>query len=326
MIKLCVDLKGADNNEELLIYGAINALKNNDDLFLYIFADKDKIENIIKNENITNYEIIDSKDEITNDDIPMMAFKKKKESSLIKALTFCKENDDVSGVVTLGSTGSVLFSSVFIIGTIRHLRPCLCPILKGTEDYFCLVDCGANVDMKEEQLFQFAKMGVAFMQARGIDNPKVALLSNGKEEKKGNDVTRAAYQLLKNSNLNFIGNFEGYDILNKEVHVVVADGFQGNIALKSIEGTAHAIIMKIKEEALKIDSPMKSTLLDIIDNITKQYDYNTQGGAVMLGLKKIIVKGHGMGNENTINAIINECYDLAKADLINKIKINLEDK
>ena len=300
MIKLCVDLKGADNNEELLIYGAINALKNNDDLFLYIFADKDKIENIIKNENVNNYEIKDYKDEITN--------------------------DDVSGVVTLGSTGSVLFSSVFIIGTIKHLRPCLCPILKGTKDYFCLVDCGANVDMKEEQLFQFAKMGVAFMQARGVANSKVALLSNGKEEKKGNDVTRAAYQLLKNSNLNFIGNFEGYDILNKEVHVVVADGFQGNIALKSIEGTAHAIIMKIKEEALKIDSPMKSTLLDIIDNITKQYDYNTQGGAVMLGLKKIIVKGHGMGNENTINAIINECYDLAKADLINKIKTNLEDK
>ena len=325
MIKVVCDLMGADNKPIDLISGVIDAINNNPDVFCYVLAPlndiKEKLDSMSYNKN--QLEVIDCNVEITNYDIPTKAFREKKDSSLVKGLNLCKDNDDISAFLSCGSTGAVLVSSVFILKTVTHIRPALSPIIAGKKE-FCIVDCGANVDCRVDQLLDFAKMGVAYMEARGVLTPKVGLLSNGSEEKKGNDVIKEAHQELKKiMPNNFIGNVEGKNILYSDSDVIVCDGLMGNIALKTIEGTAGVIAKEIlemsKNESLEVQKSISKMLL----NLRSKFDYNTQGGAVLLGVNKIVIKAHGAGVAETFTSIINQAYTLAKGDLVGKIKKNL---
>ena len=251
MIKIVVDLMGADNSPKELVKGAIKAANENTDIYLYLCGPKDEIEDELKNAVNNNLCIIDSTEAITNYDKPVKAFKTKPNSSLVKGLTLAKENDDIEAFVSCGSTGAVLVSSVFVLGRIGKVRPALSPILGGKHD-FCIVDCGANVDTRIDELLDFAKMGKAYMEAYGIDNPKIALLSNGAEPGKGNDLVKEAHKALSEmEGYNFIGNVEGKNILFSDADVIVCDGFAGNIALKTIEGTAIAIVNGLIEYSKK---------------------------------------------------------------------------
>lgn len=323
MIKIVVDLLGADNGPEELVNGAIKAAKENSELYLYLCGPKDKIEDAVKKSGLDNLCIVDCVDAITNYDKPVKAFKTKPNSSLVKGLTLAKEDDSVEAFVSCGSTGAVLVSSVFVLGRIGKVRPALSPILGGNHD-FCIVDCGANVDTRIDELLDFAKMGKAYMEAYGVDNPKIGILSNGSEPGKGNDLVKEAYKALSEmEGYNFIGNVEGKNILTTEADVIVCDGFAGNIALKTIEGTALAIVKGL------LDYGKKNNCMDVIgaavNDIMNKFDYNTKGGAVMLGVNKLVIKGHGAGVAETVYSIINQAYRLAKNELVKKIKDNLND-
>jgi len=323
MIKIVCDLMGADKNAKELVSGPIKAVNEIEDLELVLCCKesdiKDELSKLQYDEKRVT--IIDCLEEATNNDIPTKVIKQKPNSSLVKALTLCKENDDCKAYVSCGPTGVVLAASIFILGRIAQIRPALACVLMGNKGKLCICDCGANVDATPENILNFAKMGVSYMKALGVENPRVRLLSNGVEEKKGPEAIKLAHQLLKESDLNFLGNVEGSNALQSDTDVICADGFAGNILIKTIEGAAKALFYdmmvmsktsKDKEEAKVLENTVK-TLLD-------KYDYNTKGGAILLGVNKIVLKGHGAGEAETFYNMILEAYKLAKADMVNDLK------
>lgn len=314
---------GADKNAKELVSGPIKAVNEIEDLELVLCCKesdiKDELSKLQYDEKRVT--IIDCLEEATNNDIPTKVIKQKPNSSLVKALTLCKENDDCKAYVSCGPTGVVLAASIFILGRIAQIRPALACVLMGNKGKLCICDCGANVDATPENILNFAKMGVSYMKALGVENPRVRLLSNGVEEKKGPEAIKLAHQLLKESDLNFLGNVEGSNALQSDTDVICADGFAGNILIKTIEGAAKALFYdmmvmsktsKDKEEAKVLGNTVK-TLLD-------KYDYNTKGGAILLGVNKIVLKGHGAGEAETFYNMILEAYKLAKADMVNDLK------
>ncbi|MGM9970606.1 MAG: phosphate acyltransferase PlsX [Anaeroplasma sp.] len=323
MIKIVVDLMGADNSPKILAPGAIKAINENPNLYVILCGKKDLILEGISNleYNVNQIEIVDCQEEITNYDVPTIVFKTKPNSSLVKGLKICRDNDDVKAFTSCGSTGAVLASSIFILGKISRIRPALSSVLGGLKKDFCIVDCGANSDCRAIQLLEFAQMGTAFMQTKGVNNPKVVLLSNGAEDQKGSEIIKNAHLLLKESKLNFCGNIEGKDILSSGADVIVCDGFSGNVALKTIEGTANAIFKNIDDIARKsLNKENNEIYHKIISDLKNRYDYNSLGGAVLLGVNKPVVKGHGAAVSETIYNICNLAYTLAYNDLTNKIK------
>ncbi len=323
MIKIVVDLMGADKPLNELVQGPIKAINDNSDLSVVLCGPENEILNSIKDlsYNQNQLEIIDSKDIITNLDVPTRAFKSKPESSLIKGLNYCAENKSAHGFVSCGSTGAVLVSSQFILGKISECRPALASILLSQDGKeVCIVDCGANVDTKVEMLIGFAKMGVSYMEAIGVSNPRVSLLSNGSESKKGNELVKSAHEAFLNESFNFIGNIEGKEALSGNTDVIVCDGFVGNVLLKTIEGAAKTVFTDLVAKAKKSsDETTRNILLKSVNELMKKYDYNSLGGAVLLGVGKPVVKGHGAANSNTFYSIINHCYQMAKNNLSDKI-------
>lgn len=319
MIKIVVDLMGADKNASELVSGAIKAINENPDLVVVLCAKETDINPVLStlSYNKDQVEIVNCTEEITNNDIPTKAFRKKPDSSLVKGLNICKNDPLAKGFVSCGSTGAVLVSSMFILGRIGEVRPCLACLLLGNNGEFLVSDCGANVDCKPEQIVDFAKMGVAYMKAKGISNPSVRLLSNGAEEKKGPDAIKEAHQLLKESGLNFLGNIEGKDILSSDCDVVCADGFAGNTVIKTIEGTANGLFTDMIKQAKETkDETEAKVLMNMVNKLMAKYDYNTLGGANLLGVTKPVIKGHGAGEALTFYNMIKEAYTLAKGDMI----------
>ena len=264
-----------------------------------------------------------------NDDVPTFAVKQKKESSLVKALVALKERDDIDGLVSAGSTGAVLTGGVLRIGRISGImRPALAPILPTVNGRdVCLIDCGANVDCRPEFLAHFALMGSAYMQTvHKIQSPRVALVSNGVEDKKGNEQTRAAFNLIKNLPINFVGNMEAREALSGEYDVLVCDGFVGNVLLKSVEGTAGMVMKCLKKQIMSSTSAKIGTVFmkKAFKNLKHDMDYNAKGGAPLLGIEKVIVKSHGSANDVSIRASVLQAYYMAKRELSNNIKSKLK--
>jgi glycerol-3-phosphate acyltransferase PlsX len=319
MIKIVVDLMGADKPTNELVSGSIKAINENKDLTVVFCAKEEVILPVLDTltYNKEQVEIVNCTEEITNNDIPTKAFRKKPDSSLVKGLNICKNHPLAGGFVSCGSTGAVLVSSMFILGRIGEVRPCLACLLLGNDGEFLISDCGAYVDCKPEQIVDFAKMGVAYMKAKGIENPRVRLRSNGAEEKKGPDAIKEANQMLKASGLNFLGNVEGKDILASTCDVVAADGFGGNTVIKTIEGTAKALFMDLLAKAKASTSEAEALVLKkTVKELMAKYDYNTLGGANLLGVTKPVIKVHGTGEAETFYNMIKEAYALAKGNMI----------
>ena len=332
-MKIIVDGFGGDNAPEEIVRGIVKAINENEG-FSIIVTGKQEIldkEFALYTYDKSRVEIINCTEVITNDDVPTSAIRSKSDSSLAVALKRLKEDDEVSGLVSAGSTGAVLAGGLLKVGRIKGIsRPALCPVLPTLIDgkNALLIDCGANVDCKPINLCHFAIMGSSYASAAfGVKNPKVALLSNGTEDKKGNDLNHQTFPMLKSMGcINFTGNIEAREILSGEVDVVVTDGFAGNIALKGLEGAINSVLKMIKKGIMssffgKIGGLF---LKPVFKDLKNKLDYNNNGGAVFIGLEKIIVKSHGSSKEQSIACSIMQVKAVAEHNLIENIKNKLQ--
>lgn len=329
-MKIVIDAFGGDNAPEEIVKGAVAAVNSESGFTAVLVGKADVINSLLKEAEYdkTRIEVINASDVITNDDIPTDAIRKKRDSSLVKCFDIINSDEEAAAFVSAGSTGAVLTGAVLLLSRIKGInRPALAPLLPkiAGEGQVLLVDCGANAECKPLNLLQFGVMGSSFMNAVfGVKAPKVGLLSNGTEDKKGDELHKAAFELLKeNENINFAGNIEGRDIISGEYDVVVADGFSGNIALKACEGTAIGMFDLIKKGIMEGGLRAKLGYLLLkpaLKGIKKKMDYNDNGGAVMLGLNKIVIKSHGSSKAKSICASILQAKQLHESNFIEKIK------
>ncbi|MBQ7408748.1 MAG: phosphate acyltransferase PlsX [Clostridia bacterium] len=330
MIKVVLDCYGGDYSPRANLEGGVNALNADGNLALVLTGNKEEINNILSEFTFdkSRIEIIDAKDVISCDDMPTEAIRKKSDSSMVKAYEAL--NNGADALVSIGSTGALLAGSVLKVGRIRGVsRPALVPTLPTvTGGEVVLLDAGANADCKPQNLFHFALMGSVYAtEVLNIKNPRVALLSNGTEDTKGNELTKQVHTALKNCpTINFVGNVEGREILSGNYDVVVTDGFSGNIALKSMEGIAGAVFTTLKASVAqsfksKIGALlMKKSLKQVKDTL----DYNKKGGAVFLGVRKVVVKSHGAAKASAITAAILQAKKACENNIIDQIKSKIE--
>ena len=330
-VKIVIDAFGGDNAPVEIIEGALLALQKHKDLTIVLCGDEEKIKNVL-NGRKERIEIVHAPDVISNDDVPTDAIRHKKESSLVKAFDVLKNEDDVIALISAGSTGAILAGGIFKVGRINGiLRPALAPILPTKADSdVIMVDSGANIDCKPENLYQFGLMGSAYYSiVYNTEKPRVGLLNIGVEEHKGTELVREAYTLLKDAPINFIGNVEARDYMSGKVDVMVAEGFSGNVLLKGSEGAVGAVLSVMKKSIKshflsKIGAIfMKRTFKDLkqrMDVLSKH------GGSPLLGCKKIVMKNHGSSKRANICASVDEAILLHENKLIEKIEKSLGKK
>ena len=331
MIKIVIDAYGGDNAPIEIVKGAIEAVAENKEIHIILSGKKEPLENLLKENNYLGdrISILEANDVISNNESATLAIRQKKDSSLVKAFDLAKEDDDVIGIISAGSTGAVLTGGFMKFGRMKGIhRPALCPVLPTVNgDSVCLCDCGANMDCKPEYLDQFALMGSAYLSVLGKAKPRVALLNVGTEDHKGDMRTKETFELLKNNkNINFVGNMEARDLLSGEFDLVVTDGFAGNVLLKSTEG-AVANLLKVLKTEIKSRFWSKVGALFMkgsFRRVKSRFDYNKHGGAVLLGCKKLVVKAHGSSRAESIKNCVNQMYTMAKGKLLEKIEINLK--
>ncbi len=316
-MKIVLDGQGGDYPEQAVL-GAIQAVEKHKDLEIVICGKESEIKQVLANNYKGNkITVCDCSEVITNDDVPTIAVREKKDSSMVKALRMAKEDSSIDGVVSSGNTGALLTASLFIAKRIKGIsRPCLAPSLPTAVDGKCfvLVDCGANADCKPINLQHFAIMGSCYVESLfGVQNPTVAILSNGQEKGKGNELVKETYPILEGTkSINFVGNVEARDILSGDYDVVVCDGFSGNVALKTIEGTA-LCVMKMIKDSIKNGSLLQKIggllIKPAVRKLKSTMDVNEQAGGTVLGVDSIIVKAHGSSKQASIAVVSNrQCY------------------
>ena len=326
MVRVIVDAMGGDNAPAEIIEGALLALEKRKNFSLVFTGDEALVERELAKYSYDpdRVEVIPCKEVITGDDIPTSAVRTKRDSSLVVGLRMLKDEPDVAGFLSAGSTGAVLTGGVMHIGRIKGiLRPALCPGIpnvRGGETLLC--DCGANAECKPQYLVQFALMATAYARTKGIEHPKVGLLNNGTEEHKGDPLHQEAFALLKDfDGIDFVGNVEGRDIMYGDVDIVVSDGFSGNIALKAVEGCGKTVSAVLKTEFKKNLGSKLSYLFakKQINRLRDMLDYAKLGGSPFLGLRKLVVKCHGSSKANSITPAVFQILDAYEGDLIGKI-------
>lgn len=302
MIHLAVDLLGADTPEEELCRGAVRALVGNPALFLHLCGHADVLSAVTAEigaaEIAGRYEIVDAPVALSNNEDPMQAYQRT-DASLCAAMRLAHEGA-AGGVITCGATGAVLVTSIMILGKLPRLRPILAVELTNPAgEPLLLLDCGANIDSRPELYPAFAHLGDAYMRCIGCSSPRIALLSNGAEAKKGCEAVKAAHALLAEQPLRLVGNIEATSALRGTADVIVCDGFHGNILLKSIEGSAKAALDEVSAR-LSAAGLESAAVANILATVRRRYDYNTQGGALLLGVRKPVMKGHGSATGEAI--------------------------
>ena len=328
-MKIAIDGMGGDNAPSEIVSGVVKALEEFKDIEFYITGPEDAIKKEISknNYNGNNIIVVDAKEVITTNEHPVMAVRRKKDSSLCKALNLVKEGT-CDAVISAGSTGAFLAGCTFIVGRIKGIkRPALAPVMPGKNGSFIIVDAGANVDSKPEYLVQFAHMGKEYY--KGVlngENPSVGLVNIGEEAEKGNDLTKETFKLLSEEKLNFIGNIEPRDVTKGDVNVIVCDGFVGNTILKMYEGTASTIMKVIKEEVMAtgITSKVGALLLKpVFKSIANRFDYKEYGGAPFLGVDGICIKAHGSSDARAFKSAIKQAKIFYDNKVLDKIKENI---
>lgn len=321
MIHLAVDLLGADTPEEELCRGAVRALVGNPALFLHLCGHADVLSAVTAEigaaEIAGRYEIVDAPVALSNNEDPMQAYQRT-DASLCAAMRLAHEGA-AGGVITCGATGAVLVTSIMILGKLPRLRPILAVELTNPAgEPLLLLDCGANIDSRPELYPAFAHLGDAYMRCIGCSSPRIALLSNGAEAKKGCEAVKAAHALLAEQPFRFVGNIEATSALRGTADVIVCDGFHGNILLKSIEGSAKAALDEVSARlsAVGLES---AAVADILATVRRRYDYNTQGGALLLGVRKPVMKGHGSATGEAIVHMADRLALLCRNQFIERV-------
>ncbi len=331
-MKILIDAFGGDNSPIEVIAGTILAVNERKGFTAELVGDKEKIEEILKDYKFDKerISILHAPDVITCEEEPTVAIRRKPESTICVAMNELKENAEASAFVSAGSTGAVLVGATLKLGRISGVnRPALCPVMPTVIDgkRVILLDSGANADCKSINLCQFALMGVAYAESMGIENPTVALLSNGTEDEKGNALNHEVFPLLKQMNINFVGNMEARDLISGKYDVVVADGFSGNVALKSMEGAIKSVLKMIKAGIYSSLSGKIGGLFlkGMFKDLAKKLDYSKMGGALFLGVNKPVIKAHGSSDRYAFKAAVLQAVDYAGFNISDKIKEKLED-
>ena len=301
------------------------AVEKFDDIEIVLTGDEKKINEIASNEGISmeRIDVVHAPDVIEMSDHPTELMKTKKGSSMAVGLSMLAEGRG-DAMISAGSTGAMLTGATLIVKRIKGVkRPALAPVMPNADGKFMLIDCGANADCRPEMLVQFAHMGSVYMKnVLGVENPRVGLANIGTEETKGDELRKATYELLKNEpNINFIGNFETRDIAEGGVDVLVADGFTGNIILKTYEGVATMLSGKFKGVFKKniINKLGAAVMLKDLNEIKRSMDHNEYGGAPFLGVRKPVFKAHGSSKAITICNAIRLTREFVSSNVIGKI-------
>lgn len=329
-MNIIVDAMGGDNAPLEIVKGAMLAVDEFNIDKLILVGDEKKINSCVKENNITlkNTQIKHCTDEITMCDDAKSVLKEKPDSSL--AIGFKLLNDgEGDAFVSAGNTGAITVGATLLTKRIKGVkRPAIASVMPSAQKPFVLMDCGANAECRPEFLYQFGLLGSIYMQnVLKVSNPRVALANNGTEETKGTPVVKEAYALMKSAPYNFVGNIEGRQIPFGDADVVVADGFTGNLILKMYEGVAKVLMNSIKAAFMK-NTLSKISYLGVksgIDDMKKQFDYKEYGGAVVLGVKKPVIKAHGSADARTFKNAIKQAVWFLQTDLIDKIEKELND-
>jgi glycerol-3-phosphate acyltransferase PlsX len=304
----------------------MKAISTFSDLEVTLIGHEEKIKEYLSDS--TRISIIHTEEMIESTDEPVRAVRRKKNASMVLMANEVKEGR-ADGCISAGNTGALMTAGLFIIGRIEGIeRPALSPTLPTLDgNGFLFLDVGANVDAKPEHLLQYAIMGSIYVEkVRGIKNPRIGLLNVGTEDKKGNDLTKQTFTLLKDTTLNFVGNVESRDLMEGVADVVVTDGFTGNIALKSIEGTALSVFSMLKTTLM---SNLKSKIAAGIlkpefKMIKQQMDYSEYGGAALFGLKAPVIKAHGSSDANAIYNAIRQTREMVSNHVAETIHNSIE--
>ncbi|QGG50369.1 phosphate acyltransferase PlsX [Lysinibacillus pakistanensis] len=320
-MKLALDGMGGDNAPKSVVEGALLALEQIPNLEIQLYGQQEKLEPFLKiHDRLT---VIHCEEVVEGTDDPARAVRRKKDSSMAKIMD-AVEIGKADACLSAGNTGALMAGGLFKVGRIEGIaRPALAttlPTLDGKG--FLMLDLGANADARPEHLLQYAIMGDIYAKkVRGLQKPRIGLLNIGTEDKKGNELTKAAFELLKEADLNFIGNVEARDLLEGVADVVVTDGFTGNMVLKSIEGTAGALFSMLKEAFMsstktKISAAlMKNNLRDLKNKM----DYTEYGGAALFGLQAPVIKAHGSSNAKAIYSAIRQASTMVEHTVISTI-------
>ena len=323
MIKIIVDAMGGDNAPYASVAGAVAALQKDKELYIIFTGRKAEVEAELQKHSYdkTRFEIIDCPDVIEMNDNPASSVRRR-QSSLMHAFELLKTDEEIQALVTAGSTGAVIVGGQLILGRIKGVRrPALCPAVPNSRGgYTLLLDCGANAECRPAMLCQFAVLGTVYAKAGfGMENPKVGLLNNGTEDHKGDTLRQETYKILSGmKGIDFVGNVEGRDIVLGDVDVVVADGFSGNIALKSMEGCGKFVLNVLKKQ---IKSSLRSKIgylfmRKALNGMREQLDFDKTGGALLLGLKKPVIKSHGSSKPETIANSIANAANVCRGGLV----------
>src|SRR5579862_6796135 len=328
MITIAVDAMGGDHAPRTEVEGSVLAARELGVRVLLVGVEPDVKRELARYDHRgLNIEVVPASEVIAMSDSPTQAFRKKKDSSAHVAASLVKQGQ-ADALMSAGNTGAVMTVARFMLGTLPSVqRPALAaPFPTGRGGVSVLLDVGANVDSKVAHLVQFAVMGEIYYRVIfGAPRPKVALLSIGEEEMKGNELTREAYGRLKQLPLNFIGNVEGRDIFSGAVDVIVCDGFIGNVALKISEGVAQHIAALLKKALSSTIAARVGYLLSrgAYAKFRRTIDYSEYGGAPLLGVRGITVIAHGGSNANAIKNAVRVAAELARARLNEKIEQEL---
>jgi glycerol-3-phosphate acyltransferase PlsX len=320
-MKIALDAMGGDHAPQVTVEGAIETLKEHPDIEIILVGDTSRIEKELQGKKRfpkDRLHLRHASEVISMDESPSYAFRRKKDSSIKRAIELHKAGE-AQAVVSAGHSGVAMALALFILGKVPGVdRPAIAASLPTLKKPFILIDAGANVDCKPSNILEFAYMGTAYFRAVfGIENPRVALLSIGEEDTKGNELTKEAFKLLKASGLNFKGNIEGKDLFIGDADVIVCDGFIGNVVLKLSEGLAEVIMKMLKREISDISTGRIAYLLmkPALRRFKKKTDYAEYGGAPLLGINGTCIISHGRSSAKAIKNALLVAYNLAKTGL-----------
>lgn len=330
MIKIIIDVFSGDD-PKALIRGTAAAVNVYPDVKVIMPGDPTYLERELAlcDYDTKRLEILPASEVIGNDESPTTAIRQKKDSSLVRGATLLRTDPEVGGMISAGSTGAILCCGIFVVGRLRGIdRPALAPVLPTVDGgNMCLIDCGANADCRSEYLAQFALLGTGLMRSLcGVKDPRVALVNVGAEDHKGNMLTAQTAKLLAKMPVNFVGNMEAREALSGKYDVLVCDGFVGNVLLKSIEGTAAYAVSEMAETLRrKLPGEENAQLIDAAAReVMRRYDYNSYGGAYLLGCRKPIEKIHGAANERTIPYAVGLMRSMIMSGMTDKISEQLD--
>ena len=330
-LTLALDVMGGDIGPRITIPASLSALEADPMLSLVLFGDSQQISPLLENAPsslLERIQIHHCTKTIDNNQGISHALRHSKGTSMRLAIEMIQKGE-AQGCVSAGNTGAITVGATLLTKRIKGVkRPAIASVMPSAKKPFVLMDCGANAECRPEFLYQFGLLGSIYMQnVLKVSNPRVALANNGTEETKGTPVVKEAYALMKSAPYNFVGNIEGRQIPFGDADVVVADGFTGNLILKMYEGVAKVLMNSIKAAFMK-NTLSKISYLGVksgIDDMKKQFDYKEYGGAVVLGVKKPVIKAHGSADARTFKNAIKQAVWFLQTDLIDKIEKELND-